>query len=944
MKPAMVLWHQTAMKATGLHQVAQAAPSKNASESALLFTTASMLLLFVLLSLGINLYLWYQHDKAAKLRAAARTTGSSGHPSTGATRAPPMSKEELLSLLLQCTHQEVQWVLRGVVEAHGPLFPYAAVMEAAVSEERSRSEHGGPSRGIQRERSMSLTADAGTMPLTARAAVSAGSSRAALTTKALTPETQPVSPEEHSVRSVVRFSALNYYVFEGEDAKLRVVRSGNLREHSTVRYRSTDGSAVAGLKYAQLDGTLNFKPGEYEKEIVATVYENEEYGPSTEFKVELLHDEALENAIIDGHLQSAWVQIIEDDLFPTNACNGPERSGIPSPNPEKKFQQLTRLLVEFIRFALADRVIFSGMRKMLLADQCENVYGFLNLLMSVYLVDFVVKTSVPESMLIMHSRRTSLVLVVATMVLPLFALHGLSYLRQSWGTAGRARAVMQTALLRKFLEYSADVRTELNTGDVLMAATHDIFVLVDKGLLQVCVVFKQLGSLMMLQLFQFIAPVLFDRPLRVWLVGCNSILPVLFCMLARLRFQKSTKCLEDQHETEAALASSMHETVLMYPLIADYNRRPFFVERYGKTVQDVNAATRQSSTVMTNNKYLGDWLTTLTVALFTFFGGLLVISDSMTLGMFLANVNIFKSVGSASTGVYSSWLDVQRVLPSLMRITELLNKPVDVDERKNFSDRCERLSQEQLACRVKEGAESTEILNLIPIRFSDVSVQYHTRPTPITFQGSVVIKQGSFVVVMGPCGAGKSTFLKLLCGAVLPDDTTGIFVPSHLRVLKLDQEVLFFEGSLMDNLTFGIKRGHRGGEEARVRHICEKVGLSEGVLSHLGSRESLDWISVLSNMEKLRLNLARALISSPHVLLLQRPTSGFIPPEEDSLLDVLCEFVHKRGVEEDDSALPWALRPACTCIVESVRHNVIRRADQVICISQGSIQTVDTAG
>jgi len=445
-------------------------------------------------------------------------------------------------------------------------------------------------------------------------------------------------------------------------------------------------------------------------------------------------------------------------------------------------------------------------------------------------------------------------------------------------------------------------------------------------------------------LFQFIAPALYDRPLRLWLVLSNSTVPVMLWVASQYRFPVSRECLKHQHETETKLASRLHEIVVLYPLIADYNRRPYFVEKYERLVNNVNDATRTSACVMANNQYLAIWLTTLSVAAFTLFGGMLVINGSMTLGMFLANVRIFADVGKASKGVYLSWLEVQRVLPSLMRITRLLNLPVDVDERKEFSDLMERVSREHLARQVQEGLDSADILNLMPITFSNISIRFHAKRDLLTFRGDIVIEQGNIVVIIGPRSSGKSTFLKALGGAILPKQTEGVFMPSHLRVLHLHPEALFFEGSLLENLTFGIKRGCKGGDEQRVRRICKELGISDEVLSYLGDHQAthLPWNAIISNTHKVLLHLARALIASPHVLLLHRPMEIFDATQQTRIMDVLRKFVDERGLEQDDWAQPWALRPRRTCIVESARVNVIRGADQVIYLKGNSMETLET--
>merc|ERR1711953_1118661 len=69
---------------------------------------------------------------------------------------------------------------------------------------------------------------------------------------------------------------------------------------------------------------------------------------------------------------------------------------------------------------------------------------------------------------------------------------------------------------------------------------------------------------------------------------------------------------------------------------------------------------------------------------------------------------------------------------------------------------------------------------------------------------TVSTPQGTLVALVGPHGAGKSTFFQILASSIFP--TSGfVFIPSHLRTLLVSQEPMMLNLCLWRNLCFGCK-------------------------------------------------------------------------------------------------------------------------------------------
>merc|ERR1719473_1664663 len=95
----------------------------------------------------------------------------------------------------------------------------------------------------------------------------------------------------------------------------------------------------------------------------------------------------------------------------------------------------------------------------------------------------------------------------------------------------------------------------------------------------------------------------------------------------------------------------------------------------------------------------------------------------------------------------------------------------------------------------------------------------YTNSQALNTSGTMTIQQGILCAIIGAPESGKSTILRILGGVVLPKPG-GFFIPAHLRVLHVDREPFFFHGTLLENLSFGVRAGDPDGQIDRVLRIC----------------------------------------------------------------------------------------------------------------------------
>ncbi len=164
---------------------------------------------------------------------------------------------------------------------------------------------------------------------------------------------------------------------------------------------------------------------------------------------------------------------------------------------------------------------------------------------------------------------------------------------------------------------------------------------------------------------------------------------------------------------------------------------------------------------------------------------------------------------------------------------------------------------------------------------------------------SLTLGPGEACVVVGPNGAGKSTLFRILTGLTTPSDgwarIDGLDSTRHARQVRhrigfapAEDRTLLLRHSSIENLAFhGAMQGMSGKSLDRaITDTLEFVGLGS-----VADRAAV----ALSTGMKARLQLARALLHEPKVLLLDEPTSAIDPLAAREIIRLVLEAARDRG-------------------------------------------------
>ena len=299
-------------------------------------------------------------------------------------------------------------------------------------------------------------------------------------------------------------------------------------------------------------------------------------------------------------------------------------------------------------------------------------------------------------------------------------------------------------------------------------------------------------------------------------------------------------------------------------------------------------------------------LTAAVNVVIVWYGGYLNVMGRATIGDIMAfQWYTFLLMGPV-WNIVNSFSELQRSLAAMERVFDVLAMEDDKPDRPNAID----------APHVVE-----------EIRFEDVEFEYR-EGHPVVRDFNVVVPGGSVIALVGRSGAGKTTVTDLV--ARFHDPTRGriLLNGSDIRDFRLStyrellgivqQDVFLFDGSVRDNIAYGRKDATDGEVEdaARRANAHEFIDrLPEKYQTTIGERGVK-----LSGGQQQRLAIARALLASPQILILDEATSNLDTESEQLIQASMATLLAGR-----------------TTFVIAHRLSTIRRADLILLLEEGRV-------
>ena len=369
------------------------------------------------------------------------------------------------------------------------------------------------------------------------------------------------------------------------------------------------------------------------------------------------------------------------------------------------------------------------------------------------------------------------------------------------------------------------------------------------------------------------------------------------------RLRKDSKEVQQQ---QSNFLSIIDETISGQKVIKSFLSESFFSRKFDK----INHLLYKYSNKVINRKNLAgpfsEFMGILVIGVLLWFGGRMVlVSESISGTTFIVFMGLAYNILTPAKNLSKSFYSIKKGNAAAERVFEI----IEYDKYTN------------------DGTQNIEIEEFKDkISFQDLEFSYGESKIldGITF----TIKKGESVALVGSSGSGKSTIANLLNGFFSAD--SGSLLIDGINISDIKRESLYKNISIVtqesilfnDNIFNNIKIGNLDAEKEDIIRAAKEANAHEFIEEQINGYETVigDYGNKLSGGQKQRLTIARAMLKSPSILILDEATSSLDSKSEKKIQDAINKLMQGK-----------------TSLIIAHKFSTIKKCDKIILIDKGRI-------
>ena len=370
--------------------------------------------------------------------------------------------------------------------------------------------------------------------------------------------------------------------------------------------------------------------------------------------------------------------------------------------------------------------------------------------------------------------------------------------------------------------------------------------------------------------------------------------------------KKLRKDSKEVQQQQSNFLSIIDETISGQKVIKSFLSESFFLNKF----KNINNLLYKFSNKVVNRKNLAgpfsEFMGILVIGVLLWFGGKMVlISETISGTTFIVFMGLAYNILTPAKNLSKSFYSIKKGNAAAERVFEIILYNKDkLDQKRNV--KLEKFENK--------------------ITFNNVEFNYGE--AKILDKISFTINKGESVALVGSSGSGKTTIANLLNGFFNPEsgnilidnnNISNITKESLYRNISIvTQESILFNDTILNN----IKIGNLDSNKDDVIKAAKEANAHEFIMQQLEGYQTKigDYGNKLSGGQKQRLTIARAMLKSPSILILDEATSSLDSKSEKKIQDAIDKLMYGK-----------------TSLIIAHKFSTIKKCDKIILIDKGRI-------